>query len=156
MLQYIVLKHLFKGFIMGMLMIAIGVGFFGSIIAFFIAEEMSLKDANFSDMKCLITEEISINECMNTYSTIKYMAMYFIGVFILGVIMSTQILIPNGLGLGEIMAYVFLPAVIGSLVILLIKWKFQPLLKIISSFLFGAGYMGASGLSIAITYLFVA
>jgi hypothetical protein len=156
MLQYIVLKHLFKGFIMGMLMIAIGVGFFGSIIAFFIAEEMSLKDANFSDMKCLITEEISINECMNTYSTIKYMAMYFMGVFILGVIMSTQILIPNGLGLGEIMAYVFIPALIGSLVILLIKWKFQPLLKIISSFLFGGGYMAASGLSIAITYLFVA
>ena len=32
---------------MGMLMIAIGIGFFGSIIVFFIAEEMSLKDADF-------------------------------------------------------------------------------------------------------------
>lgn len=138
---------------MDMLMIAIAIGLFGSIITFFIAEELSLKDANFSDMKCLITEEVSITECMNTYNTIKYMLMYFVAVFILGILISTQILIPNGLGLAEIMAYVFLPSVIGSLVILLIKWKFQPLLKIISSFLFGAGYMTASGLSIAITYV---
>jgi len=140
---------------MAMLMIAIAVGLFGSIITFFIAEEMSLKDANFSDMKCLITEELSINECMNTYNTIKYMFLYFIAVFMLGILISTQILIPNGLGLAEIMAYVFLPSVIGSLIILLIKWKFQPLLKIISSFLFGAGYMTASALSIALTYVFL-
>lgn len=141
--------------IMGMLMIAIAIGLFGSIIIFFIAEEMSLKDADFSDMKCLVTKELTLDECVTKYSTIKYMAMYVMLVFLLGVVVSTQILIPEGFTLGLIMAYVFLPSVIGSLIILLVKWRYQPMLKILSSFMFGAGYMAASAFAIAITYLFL-
>ncbi len=140
---------------MGMLMIAIAIGLFGSIIIFFIAEEMSLKDADFSDMKCLVTKELTLDECITKYSTIKYMGMYVALVFLIGVVISTQILIPNGFTLGLIMAYVFLPSVIGSLIILLVKWRYQPLLKILSSFMFGAGYMTASAFAIAITYLFL-
>ncbi|MBT8349472.1 MAG: hypothetical protein KJP24_08420, partial [Sulfurovum sp.] len=60
---------------------------------------------------------------------------------------------PNGFGLGFSMAYVFLPSLIGSLIILLIKWRFQPLLKLISSFMFGAGYIGASAFAVAATNL---
>jgi hypothetical protein len=138
---------------MDMLMIAIGVALFVSMVIFFILEEKSLKNADFSDMKCLVTQEVDMNECLTTYSTIKYMALYFVFVFIMGLVLSLEILIPNGLGLGEVMAYVFVPSLIGSLVILLIKWKFQPLIKIVSSFLFGAGYMSGSGLAVAITYL---
>lgn len=140
---------------MGMLMIAIAIGLFGSIIIFFIAEEMSLRDADFSDMKCLVTKELTLDECITKYSTIKYMAMYVALVFLIGVLVSTQILIPKGFTLGLIMAYVFLPSVIGSLIILLVKWRYQPLLKILSSFMFGAGYMAASAFAIAITYLFL-
>ncbi len=140
---------------MGMLMIAIGIGFFGSIIIFFIAEELSLKDSDFSDIKDAFTQEISLDESLTKYGTIKYMAMYMISVFIIGVVVSTQILIPNGFGLGFIMAYVFLPSVIGSLIILLVKWRFQPLLKLLSSFMFGAGYMGSSAFAVAITHLFL-
>lgn len=140
---------------MGMLMIAIAVGLFSSIIIFFIAEEMSLKDADFSDMKCLVTEEISMDECLTKYSTIKYMIMYAAIVFLIGIVVSTQVMIPEQFTLGFIMAYVFLPSLIGSLIILLVKWRFQPLLKIISSFMFGAGYMASSAMAIAITYLFL-
>jgi ABC-type sugar transport system permease subunit len=140
---------------MGMLMIAIGVGFFGSIIIFFIAEEMSLKDADFSDMKCLVTQELSMDECLSKYSTIKYMVMYVVAVFIIGLLVSTQLFIPNEFGLGFLMAYVFLPSLIGSLIILLVKWKFQPIIKLISSFMYGAGYMGASAFAVAITHLFL-
>ncbi len=53
------------------------------------------------------------------------------------------------------MAYVFLPALIGSLIILLVKWRFQPLIKLISSFMFGAGYIGASAFAVATTHLFL-
>ncbi len=135
-------------------MIAIAVGFFGSIIMFFIAEEMSLKDADFSDIKDACTaDELNLSGLINQYSTIKYMAMYIIVVFILGVVVTTQLLIPNQFSLGYLMAYVFLPSMIGSLVILLIKWRFQPLLKLISSFMFGAGYIGASAFAVAITHL---
>ena len=138
---------------MGMLMIAIGIGYFGSFILFLILEELSLKDTDFSDIKDAFTQELSIDDIMNKYGTIKYMIMYIVGVFILGILISTQILIPNGYGLGMLMAYVFLPSMIGSLVILLLKWRFQPLLKLISSFLFGAGYIGASAFAVATTHL---
>jgi len=140
---------------MGMLMIAIGIGFFGGIMMFFIAEEMSLKDSDFSDIKDAFTKELSLDESLTKYGTIKYMAMYVIAVFIIGLLVSTQILIPNGFGLGFIMAYVFLPSLIGSLIILLVKWRFQPLLKLISSFMFGAGYIGASAFAVAATHLFL-
>lgn len=140
---------------MGMLMIAIGIGFFGSIIIFFIAEEMSLKDANFSDIKDAWTgDELNLNDLLGKYGTIKYMAFFIIAVFIIGILISKQILIPNQFSLGFLMAYVFLPSMIGSLIILLVKWRFQPLLKLISSFMFGAGYMGASAFAVAITHLF--
>ncbi len=117
------------------------------------AEEMSLKDADFSDIKDVFTKELSLDESLTKYGTIKYMAMYIVGVFIIGLLVSTQIFIPNGFGLGFVMAYVFLPSLIGSLIILLVKWRFQPLLKLISSFLFGAGYIGASAFAVAVTHL---
>jgi len=123
---------------MGMLMIAIGIGFFGSIIVFFIAEEMSLKDANFSDIKDACTaDELNLNDLLGQYATIKYMALYIVVVFCIAALVSTQILIPNHFSLGFLMAYVFLPSMIGSFIILLVKWRFQPLLKLISSFMFG-------------------
>jgi len=142
---------------MGMLMIAIGIGFFGSIIVFFIAEEMSLKDANFSDIKDACTaDELKLNDLLGQYATIKYMALYIVVVFCIAALVSTQILIPNHFSLGFLMAYVFLPSMIGSFIILLVKWRFQPLLKLISSFMFGAGYIGASAFAVAITHLMVA
>lgn len=141
---------------MGMLMIAIGIGLFGGIIIFFIAEELSLKDADFSDIKDACTaDELNLNDLLGQYATIKYMAMYIIAVFFIGVLVSTQVLIPNHFSLGFLMAYVFLPAMIGSLIILLVKWRFQPLLKLISSFMFGAGYIGASAFAVAITHLMI-
>ena len=139
---------------MGMLMIAIAIGFFGSIIIFFIAEEMSLKDADFSDIKDVFTEELNLGQLSGKYSTIKYMAMFIIAVFAIGLLVSLQILIPNHFSLGFLMAYVFLPSMIGSLIILLVKWRFQPILKLISSFMFGAGYIGASAFAVAIAHLF--
>ena len=140
---------------MGMLMIAIAIGYFGSILAFLVTEEMSLKDSDFSDIKDAFTKELSLDESLSKYGTIKYMAIYVVVVGILGLVVSTQILIPSGFGLGFNMAYVFLPALIGSLIILLVKWRFQPLLKLISSFMFGAGYIGASAFAVAASYLFL-
>jgi len=140
---------------MGMLMIAIAIGYFGSMLVFLVSEEMSLKDSDFSDIKDAFTKELSLDESLSKYGTIKYMAMYVAIVAIIGLVVSTQILIPNGFGLGFNMAYVFLPSLIGSLIILLDKWRFQPLLKLISSFMFGAGYIGASAFAVAASHLFL-
>jgi len=143
-----------KGYNMEMLMIAIAIGFFGSIIIFFIAEELSLKDADFSDIKDVCTQEFDLGELLGKYGTVQYMLMYIVAVVVVGYLVASQIMIPHHFSLGYAMAYVFLPSMIGSLIILLVKWRFQPLLKLISSFLFGAGYMGASAFGVAITYLF--
>ena len=140
---------------MGMLMIAIAIGYFGSMLVFLVTEEMSLKDSDFSDIKDAFTKELSLDESLSKYGTVKYMVMYIAVVAIIGLVVSTQILIPSGFGLGFNMAYVFLPALIGSLIILLVKWRFQPLLKLISSFMFGAGYIGASAFAVAASHLFL-
>jgi len=138
---------------MGIFMIAIAIAFFASIILFFTVEELSLKDADFSDIKDIFTKELDIKESLEKFDTVKYMIIYIVGVFIIGVIMSTQILIANEYASGYFLAYIFLPSMIGSLIILLVKWRFQPLLKLLSSFMFGAGYIGASACAVGITYL---
>jgi hypothetical protein len=74
-------------------------------------------------------------------------------VFILGLIMANNVLLPNQFGLVEAMAYTFIPSMIGSLIILLVKWRFQPMIKLLSSFIFGAGYIGATALALAFAYV---
>ena len=137
---------------MGTLMLVIGIGLVFSLIVFFISEEKSLKDAKMSDMKCLITEEVSISECFEQYNTIRYMFFYAAAVFIGGVLVAVNIHLPNNFGLAEVFAYTFIPSLLGSLLILLVKWTYQPMIKLISSFMFGAGYIGATGLAFALMY----
>lgn len=138
---------------MGTVMLFIGAGLFFSLIIFFICEEKSLKDANFSDMKCLVTEEIELSACFEKYGTVRYMAYYFIAVFIFSALIAQYGYIPHSLGLGEVFAYTFITSLLGSLIILLVKWRFQPLIKLISSFMFGGGFMTATGLAFAFVYI---
>lgn len=137
---------------MGTIMIVIGAGLVLSLIVFFICEEKSLKDVNMSDMKCLVTEEVNVSECFEKYNTVRYMLTYFALVFILAAIVASQVYLPNQFGLGEVLAYTFIPSLLGSLIILLVKWRYQPVIKLISSFMFGGGYMGATGLAFALIY----
>ena len=137
---------------MGTVMLVIGAGLVLSLIVFFVCEEKSLKDVKLSDMKCLIKEEVNVSECFEEYNTVRYMLTYLAIVFILAVIVSTQVYLPNQFGLGEVLAYTFIPSLLGSLVILLVKWTYQPMIKLISSFMYGAGYIGATGLAFALIY----
>lgn len=133
-------------------MLVIAAGLVLSLIVFFICEEKSLKDVKMSDMKCLIKEEVKVSECFEEYNTVRYMLTYLTIVFILAVIVSTQVYLPKQFGLGEVLAYTFIPSLLGSLVILLVKWTYQPMIKLISSFMYGAGYIGATGLAFALIY----
>lgn len=137
---------------MGTIMLVIGAGLVLSLIVFFVCEEKSLKDVKMSDMKCLIKDEVNVSECFEEYNTVRYMLTYFAIVFVLAVIVSTQVYLPNQFGLGEVLAYTFIPSLLGSLVILLVKWTYQPMIKLISSFMYGAGYIGATGLAFALIY----
>lgn len=137
---------------MGTLMIAIGAGLLYNMIVFYICEEKSLKDANFSDMKCLIKEEVDVSECFETYNTVQYMLYFLFSAAIFAGLVTHFFLLPSGIDLAGLMAYVFIPSLLGSLLILLVKWRFQPFIKLVSSFMYGSGYMTATGVAVGLVY----
>ncbi len=138
---------------MGTVMLLIGGGLFFSLFVFFICEEKSLKDANFSDMKCLVTEEVEVSECFEEFKTIRYLTVYFVILFVFDALVANFIYIPRDFGLLEVMSYTFATSLIGSGIILLVKWTYQPVIKLISSFMFGSIFMGASAAAFGGVYL---
>jgi len=138
---------------MGTVMLVIGSGLFFSLIVFFICEEKSLADANFSDMKCLVSEDAKVSECFTQYQTIRYGTFYFLSVLAFGLLVGYFVYIPHMYGLQEVLAYTFITSLIGSALILFVKWQNQPMIKLISSFIFGSLFMGATALAFSFVYL---
>ena len=138
---------------MGTMLLSIGVALFFSLVVFFLAEEKSLKNANFSDMKGLFTEELKLGDCLGEFNTIRYMLMYLIIMAVFDFIIANFVFVPNGFGSTEILEFVFVPAFIGAWIILLVKWTYQPVIKIISAFMFGIGYIVAAAFSFALTFM---
>jgi hypothetical protein len=138
---------------MGTVLVLIGIAFVFALLVFFYCEEKSLKDVQFSDMKCMITEEANISECFEKFQTVRYLAFYFAIMLVFDVLIANFVFLPHGFGLLEITLYTFVPSLVGSGIILLVKWTYQPVIKLVSSFLFGSIFMGASGLAFAFTYL---
>ena len=138
---------------MGTVLILIGIGLVFGLLVFFFCEEKSLKDANFSDMTRMITEEVKISECFEQFQTVRYLAFYFGIMFVFDVLIANFVYLPRGFGLLEITLYTFVPSLIGSGIILLVKWTYQPVIKLISSFMYGSVFMGASGLAFTLTYV---
>lgn len=141
---------------MGTLLLVLGAGLFFALVVFFICEEKSLKDADFSDMKGLCTTELDPKECMGKFDTVKYMIFYIVVLLVFDLAVANFVFIPNQFGLTEILLFVFIPSLVGSWVILLVKWTYQPVIKLISSFMYGAGYMGAAGFAFAISFTLLA
>lgn len=138
---------------MGTVLILIGVGLVFGLLVFFYCEEKSLSHASFSDITRMITTEINMMECFQKFETIRYVSYYFATMFVFDVLVANFVFLPHGFGLLEITLYTFVTSLIGSGVILLVKWTYQPIIKLISSFLFGSVFMGASGLAFTFTYL---
>ena len=138
---------------MGTLLITISVAFAVAFVTFIVCEEKSLKNADLSDLKLVCTEEVNISSVFEQYNTIRYLATYGFIVFLMAIIVAYFVFVPRGYGLAEVMAYVFFPSMFGSLAILLVKWRFQPFIKLASSFFYGSIYMAASALGMAVVYL---
>lgn len=134
-------------------MLLIGGGLFFSLLVFFTCEEKSLKDAKFSDMKCFVTEEVAVSQCFEQFQTIRYVSIYFLALLVFNVLIANFVYIPEGFGLVEILAYTFVTSLLGSGIILLVKWTYQPMIKLISSFVYGSIFMGASATAFAMVYL---
>ena len=141
---------------MGTILLLIGGALFVALITFILVEEKSLKDANFSDMKGLFTEERTVNQCMTEFNTVGYMVKYFALILIINAVISITQFMPNDFGLKEILAYTFIPAFVGSAIILLVKWTYQPVIKVISAMMYGFSYIVATSLAFAFTYLLFA
>ena len=138
---------------MGTVMIAIMVGLVYSLGVFFFCEEKSLSDAKFSDMKCLVTEKTDMTQCFEAYKTIQYVGMFFAAVFIFAAVVANFVYIPRALGINEILGYTFITSLLGSGIILLVKWTYQPVIKLISSFIFGSMFMGATVAGFGLIYM---
>ena len=138
---------------MATVMLLIGGGLFFALFVFFVCEEKSLKDSKLSDMKCLITKEMPISQCFEQFQTIKFLGIYFLIMVIFDLVIANVVFVPRGLGLLEILSYTFIPSIIGSGLILLVKWTFQPIIKLVSSFMYGAIFMAASALAFSLSYL---
>lgn len=141
---------------MGIMMLVVGGGLFFSLLVFFISEEKSLKDANFSDMKCMVTEKVELSECFEKFNTIRYMGIYFAVMVVFDLLLANMIFLPNAFGIVEIMVYTFITSFMGSGLILLVKWSYQPMIKLISSFMFGSVFMVASGIAFTLSYVLLA
>lgn len=135
------------------MLLILGGGLIFGLLVFFACEEMSLKHANFSDMRGLFTEELKISECLQEFNTIRYLALYVFILLIFDLILANMLFVPKGLGLLEMAGYTFAPSLIGSWIILLVKWTYQPVIKLASSFMYGAGFIGAAIVAFAITNL---
>ncbi|MCJ7765002.1 MAG: hypothetical protein MUP09_03590 [Thiovulaceae bacterium] len=137
---------------MGIMLLVMGAGLFFALIVFFICEEKSLKDADFSDMKGLFTKELKATECFGKFQTIRYLTIFFIVLLIFDLAIAYYVFIPNGFGLQEVLAYTFIPSLLGSFIILLVKWTYQPVIKLASSFMYGSVFMGSAAIAFLITY----
>lgn len=138
---------------MGTMMLMIGGGLFFSMFVFFVCEEKSLKDASFSDMKCLATKEVGVSQCFEEFQTIRYLGIYFTIMVIFNATLATYVFLPQALGLLEIISYTFMTSLIGSALILLVKWTYQPVIKLVSSFIYGAVFMAASAITFSLAYV---
>lgn len=138
---------------MGILLISLAAALVFGLVVFFICEEKSLTDANFSDMKGLFTQELKLSECVGQFNTIRYMLAFVAILFFFNLVIAQLVFIPNGFEIAQIMAYIFMPSLVGSWIILLVKWTYQPMIKMISSFMYGAGYIGAAVFAFAFTYI---
>ncbi|QSZ42575.1 hypothetical protein GJV85_10800 [Sulfurimonas aquatica] len=142
---------------MGTMLLTLGAGLFFGLIVFFTCEEKSLKDADFSDMKGLFTQELKATECIGQFQTIRYMLIYFISLVIFDLMIIHFVYVPNELfALKEVaLAYTFIPSLLGSWVILLVKWTYQPVIKLASSFMYGSVFIAASVIAYVLSYLII-
>jgi hypothetical protein len=138
---------------MGIVMLMIGGGFIFSLLVFVYCEEKSLKSVDFSDMKCMMTKEVGLSTCLEQFNTVKYIGIYFISILIFNVLIANYIFIANGFALQEILLYIFVTSFLGSAIILLVKWTYQPMMKLLSSFMFGSIFIGAAAIAFGLTYL---
>ena len=99
---------------MGTLLLLMGGGFLVSLTVFFICEEKSLKNADFSDMKGLFTEELKVSECLDQFHTIRYLTIYFLVMIVFDLAIANLVFIPKAYGLLEVFAYTFIPSLVGS------------------------------------------
>ena len=89
---------------MGTVMLLIGGGLIFSLVVFFICEEKSLKDIKFSDMKCMMKEEVAVFKCFEEFQTIRYIVSYFLALLVFDVLIANFVYLLEAFGLVEILS----------------------------------------------------
>ena len=129
------------------------IGLIYAIIVFFIVENLSLKHKDSVENECVIYDVNKVYICLEKYQTIKYAIIYLILLAIYASILAIIDFIPKELGLMEVLVYIFTTAFLGSLYILIFKWRKDFIIKIFSSLMFGSLFIAGSAIGFAISYL---
>ena len=129
-----------------------GVGLAYSLIFFFIFEAGSLRKHALSFPTPVATEEHTFTEHMKHYHVYEYMRYYFSVIFIFSIFIVNLSYIPNEFGLREILPYLFITPLWGSLFILFFKWKKALRIKIFSSLMFTFIFLFASISAFSLSY----
>ena len=138
-----------------LMLLTLGGGLVVGLVVFIICEEKSLKNADFSDMKSMMSTERKITECAGEFNTFRYLTIYAVIMLAFHLVVANLVFIPNNLGLMEILGYIFTPALIGSWIILLVKWTYQPMMKLVSGFMFATVYILSALLAFGAMHLLV-
>ena len=130
-----------------------GIGLIYSLTFFFILEARSVRQNTISDEGSFLDEEYTMREYFKHYDVKKYMFYYFMLLFVLSIFIANLNYIPNGLNMTEILPYLFITPLLGSLFILLLKWNKQPLIRLFSSIMFSVVFIVSTASAFALSYL---
>lgn len=83
-------------------------------LVFWFCEKKSLKDANLSDMKYLVTEKVEVSKYFEQFKTIFYLSVYFLVLLVFDLDIANLIYLPRDFGLLKVLAYTFKPSILGS------------------------------------------
>ena len=130
-----------------------GIGVIVSLAVFLFFENRAIA-AKRANKRCNPdTRTISLSENLKCYDTDRNVLFYTLTMFVFTLFYSYLMFFSKGLTLVDVFLYIFLTTFVGSLIILLLKFKRSILVKVFATFLYGAPLIGASIFGFLFSYL---
>ncbi|MBN2963353.1 hypothetical protein JWV37_01040 [Sulfurospirillum sp. T05] len=132
----------------------VGIGIVVSLLVFLYFEKRAITAKRQHEHDGFVPKEGNLAESFARYETQNNVVAYMGGVFIFTLFFSYTGFFTQGLTLADVFLYIFLTAFLGSIIILVIKFKRSILVKVFATFLYGAPLITASAFGFIVSYLF--
>lgn len=135
------------------LQLIIPIGVVLSIVAFLFFESLAIKANKQRSVVKSDVKGIDLHESFENYDTSRYVAYFFVSSYTISLALAIIGYSPD-YGLMEALVYIFLTTFIGSLIILILKFKRSLLIQVFAAFLYGVPHIGAATLAFLTRYIF--